>query len=142
MFYEKWKDEALVVDKWFRVQATSELPGAIDRVQALMKHPAFDIRNPNRARSLISAFARANPVHFHAADGSGYRFVAEQVDRARPHQSAGRLGPRAVLRSLEEVRRAAARPRRARRSNRSAPATGYRATSAKWWGAPSPSGAG
>jgi aminopeptidase N len=92
MFYEKWKDEALVVDKWFRVQATSELPGTPDRVKALLGHPAFDMRNPNRARSLLHAFA-GNPVHFHAADGSGYRFVAENVvalDRMNP-QIASRL---------------------------------------------------
>jgi aminopeptidase N len=92
MFHEKWKDEALVVDKWFRVQASSELRGTLERVKALMAHPAFDLRNPNRARSLVHAFA-GNPVHFHAADGAGYRFVAEQVialDRINP-QIASRL---------------------------------------------------
>src|SRR4029079_16033442 len=47
MFYDKWKDEALVVDKWFQVQATSWLPGALARVKALMSHAAFDLRNPN-----------------------------------------------------------------------------------------------
>ena len=88
MFYDKWKDEALVVDKWFRVQATSRLPGALARLEKLAAHPAFDLRNPNRARSLIHAFATDNPVHFHAADGSGYRFVANHVitlDRLNPH---------------------------------------------------------
>src|SRR5258706_5361649 len=93
MFYEKWKDEALVIDKWFRVQATSWLPGTLDRVKALLAHPAFDIRNPNRARSLLHAFAMDNPLHFHAADGIGYRWVAEQVispDKLTP-QDASRL---------------------------------------------------
>ena len=93
MFYEKWKDEALVVDKWFRVQATSWLPGTLDRVKALTRHAAFDIRNPNRARSLLHAFATDNPLHFHAADGSGYRWIAEQVvalDKLNP-QVASRL---------------------------------------------------
>jgi aminopeptidase N len=80
MFYDKWKDEALVVDKWFRVQAASLLPGAIDRVRRLTEHPAFDPRNPNRARSLLHTFAD-NPLYFHAADGSGYRLVAEWVVR-------------------------------------------------------------
>ena len=92
MFYEKWKDEALVVDKWFRAQATSDLPKTLERVKALLAHPAFDIRNPNRARSVLHSFA-ATPVHFHAADGEGYRFVAEQVialDRINP-QIASRL---------------------------------------------------
>ncbi|MGE5616460.1 MAG: aminopeptidase N C-terminal domain-containing protein, partial [Bacillota bacterium] len=93
MFYDKWKDEALVVDKWFRVQATSWLPGTLDRVKALAGHPAFDLRNPNRARSLLHAFAMENPLHFHAADGSGYRWIAQQVvalDRLNP-QVASRL---------------------------------------------------
>ncbi len=93
MFYEKWKDEALVVDKWFRVQATSWLPGTLARVKALTGHAAFDLKNPNRARALLHAFALDNPLHFHAADGSGYRWVAEQVvalDRLNP-QVASRL---------------------------------------------------
>ena len=93
MFHDKWKDEALVVDKWFRVQATSWLPGTLDRVKKLLEHPAFDLKNPNRARSLLHAFAMDNPLHFHAADGSGYRFIAEQVvalDRLNP-QVASRL---------------------------------------------------
>jgi aminopeptidase N len=93
MFYEKWKDEALVIDKWFRVQATSYLPGTLERVKNLTTHPAFDIKNPNRARALLHAFAMDNPLHFHAADGSGYRWVAEQLvalDRLNP-QVAARL---------------------------------------------------
>ncbi len=93
MFLEKWKDEALVVDKWFRVQATSSLPGTIAHLQALAAHPAFDLRNPNRARSLLHSFAMDNPVHFHASDGSGYRWIASQVvalDRLNP-QVASRL---------------------------------------------------
>jgi aminopeptidase N len=93
MFYEKWKDEALVIDKWFRVQATSWLPGTLDRVKALTAHPKFDMRNPNRARALLHAFALDNPLHFHAADGSGYRWVAVQVielDKLNP-QVASRL---------------------------------------------------
>jgi aminopeptidase N len=93
MFYEKWKDEALVVDKWFRVQATSWLPGTLTRVKALTSHAAFDLKNPNRARALLHAFATDNPLHFHAADGGGYQWVAEQVialDRLNP-QVASRL---------------------------------------------------
>ncbi len=93
MFHDKWKDEALVVDKWFRVQAASDLPGALARVEKLVAHPAFDLKNPNRARSVLQAFATENPVHFHAADGSGYRFIANHVialDRINP-QVASRL---------------------------------------------------
>jgi len=93
MFHDKWKEEALVVDKWFRVQATAWLPGTLERVKALAAHPAFDLRNPNRVRSLVHSFAFENPLHFHAADGSGYRWVAGQVvalDRLNP-QVASRL---------------------------------------------------
>ncbi|HSN20786.1 MAG TPA: aminopeptidase N [Usitatibacter sp.] len=93
MFHEKWRDEALVIDKWFRVQATSWLPGTLERVKALVAHADFDLRNPNRARALLHSFAMDNPLHFHAADGSGYRWIAEQVvalDRLNP-QVASRL---------------------------------------------------
>ncbi|HEX3060444.1 MAG TPA: aminopeptidase N [Usitatibacter sp.] len=93
MFHDKWKDEALVIDKWFRVQATSWLPGTLDRVKALSAHAAFDLKNPNRARALLHSFAMENPLHFHAADGSGYAWIAEQVvalDKLNP-QVASRL---------------------------------------------------
>jgi len=93
MFHDKWKDEALVLDKWFRVQSTSWLPGTLARVKALTAHPAFDLRNPNRARAVLHAFATDNPLHFHAADGSGYAWIAGEVvalDRLNP-QVASRL---------------------------------------------------
>ena len=78
-FYERWRREALVVDKWLALQATSWLPGTLDVVKALMAHEAFNLRNPNKVRALIGAFCQANPVHFHARDGSGYTFLADQV---------------------------------------------------------------
>jgi aminopeptidase N len=77
-FHQQWKDEALVVDKWLGVQAQSRLPNALAEVQKLTKHPSFDIKNPNKVYSLIRGFG-ANHVRFHAADGSGYRFIAEQI---------------------------------------------------------------
>ena len=77
-FYGKWKDEPLVVDKWLSVQAMSRLPGTLARVRELLAHPAFDIKVPNKVYSLIRAFA-ANHVRFHAADGGGYAFLADQV---------------------------------------------------------------
>ena len=77
-FYDKWKTEPLVVDKWLAVQATTRLPSALSDVKRLMTHPAFNIRNPNKVYALIGGF-RGNQVHFHAADGSGYAFLAEQV---------------------------------------------------------------
>ncbi|GLX14226.1 aminopeptidase N [Pseudomonas straminea] len=78
-FAEHFKDNALVMDQWFSVQAASTLPGGLARVQALMEHPAFTLKNPNKVRALIGAFAGQNLVNFHAIDGSGYRFLADQV---------------------------------------------------------------
>ncbi|HEY1181877.1 MAG TPA: aminopeptidase N [Rhodocyclaceae bacterium] len=77
-FHDQWQHEALVVDKWLLVQAQSRLPNALSEVEALTQHPSFDIRNPNKVYSLIRAFG-ANHARFHAADGSGYRFIAEQI---------------------------------------------------------------
>ena len=79
VFYTRWRHEALVVDKWLSVQATSRLPDTLAVVQGLMGHEAFNLRNPNKVRALIGAFSQANPVHFHAADGSGYTFLAERI---------------------------------------------------------------
>jgi aminopeptidase N len=78
-FYEQWRDEALVIDKWFALQASSHNLDTFDTVQKLMQHPAFDLRNPNRVRSLIGAFSQANPLHFHEANGQGYQFLGDQI---------------------------------------------------------------
>jgi len=77
-FYAKWKSEPLVVDKWLAVQASSRLPGTLGEVQRLMSHEAFNIKNPNKVYALIGGF-RGNQVRFHAADGAGYRFLADQI---------------------------------------------------------------
>ncbi len=77
-FYEKWQHEPLVVDKWLAVQSTSRLPDTLPRVKRLLSHPAFDIKVPNKVYALIRGFA-SNHVRFHAADGSGYAFLADQV---------------------------------------------------------------
>jgi aminopeptidase N len=78
-FYRQWRNEALVVGKWFTLQATCPLPGTLDRVKALLSHPAFDLRLPNHVRSLIGAFSQSNPVNFHGKDGAGYEFLADHV---------------------------------------------------------------
>jgi aminopeptidase N len=77
-FYRKWKDEPLVVDKWLAVQSGSRLPTALADTRRLMEHPAFNIRNPNKVYALLGGF-RGNQVRFHAADGAGYAFFADQV---------------------------------------------------------------
>ncbi|KND57973.1 Membrane alanine aminopeptidase N [Candidatus Burkholderia verschuerenii] len=95
-FYRRFEKEALVIDKWFALQATQR--GGPDRkvmeiVRKLMQHQAFTLKNPNRARSLIFSFCSGNPAQFHAPDGSGYQFWAEQVialDALNP-QVAARL---------------------------------------------------
>ena len=78
-FADVFKDNPLVMDQWFSVQAACALPGALQRVEQLMQHPAFTLKNPNKVRSLIGAFAGQNLLGFHQADGSGYRFLADQV---------------------------------------------------------------
>lgn len=92
-FYKQWSHEPLVVDQWFVAQATCQLPGALSRVKALLDHPDFEIRNPNKVRSLIGAFCGQNHVGFHDGSGSGYEFLADQVlvlDKLNP-QIASRL---------------------------------------------------
>lgn len=92
-FYEQWKHEALVVNLWFGIQAGSSRTGVLQRVEALKSHPAFDIKNPNKAGALLGGFCTMNPNNFHHIDGSGYEFIADQVielDKINP-QVASRL---------------------------------------------------
>jgi aminopeptidase N len=77
-FAERWHDDPLVMDKYFALLASSQIPCALDHVRAALEHPAFSIKNPNKVYSLLRTFGR-NMLHFHAADGSGYRFMADQV---------------------------------------------------------------
>jgi aminopeptidase N len=94
-FHERWHGEALVVDKWLSVQASSRLADTLAVVRRLLLHPAFDLHNPNKVYALINTFGN-NHVRFHAADGSGYRFLAEQIaqlERVNP-QVAARLARR------------------------------------------------
>ena len=78
-FAEHFKDNPLVMDQWFSVQAGNTQPGGLERVQHLMQHPAFTLKNPNKVRALIGAFANQNLVNFHRADGAGYGFLADQI---------------------------------------------------------------
>ena len=100
-FYTDFDSEALVIDKWFTIQAGSPIAD-VAQVRSLMRHTSFSMKNPNRARSLIFAFCNGNPAQFHAPDGSGYAFWAEQVaalDAINP-QVASRLA-----RSMDRWRR-------------------------------------
>ncbi len=77
-FYQQWSDTALVVDKWFSAQASASYPDALNEILSLEQHEAFNLMNPNRARSLIGAF-QANNVVFHDTSGQGYQFLADKV---------------------------------------------------------------
>ena len=108
-FHARFADQPLVMDKWFALQAKEQSDGALPRIAALAAHDAFHIGNPNRFRALVGTFAQANPLLFHAPDGSGYRFVAEQIGRiveANPQLSARLLNVFAIGTRLDEGRQA------------------------------------
>jgi aminopeptidase N len=95
-FYERWQDEPLAVNLWFQIQAGATTPGGLERVQALQAHAAFDIRNPNKVRSLIGAFCNINAVNFHRQDGAGYAFLADNIitlNSLNPQIAARQLTP-------------------------------------------------
>ncbi|ATR84140.1 aminopeptidase N [Pseudomonas sp. HLS-6] len=108
-FADHFKDNPLVMDQWFSVQAASTLPGGLARVKALMQHPAFTMKNPNKVRALIGAFAGQNLVNFHAADGSGYRFLADlviELNALNPQIASRQLAPLTRWRKYDAARQA------------------------------------
>ncbi len=108
-FAEHFKDNPLVMDQWFSVQAASGLPGGLARVKALMQHPAFTLKNPNKVRALIGAFAGQNLINFHAADGSGYRFLADlviELNALNPQIASRQLSPLTRWRKYDSARQA------------------------------------
>ena len=95
-FYERWKHDPLVIDKWFALQARDPSEGALGRVLGLTAHPAFDAKTPNRLRALVAVFASMNPARFHDPSGAGYRFLADQIlatDAFNPNIAARLLEP-------------------------------------------------
>jgi len=93
-FYDRYRADTLVIDKWFGLQAVAQREDVLDRVRALAGHPDFTLANPNRARSLIGSFAM-NQWAFHRSGGEGYKFLADMIlelDRINP-QVAARLVP-------------------------------------------------
>jgi len=109
IFAEHFKDNPLVMDQWFSVQAASSLPGGLARVKALMQHPAFTLKNPNKVRALVGAFAGQNLVNFHAADGSGYRFLADlviELNALNPQIASRQLAPLTRWRKYDAARQA------------------------------------
>jgi aminopeptidase N len=106
-FYQKWQYNALVVDKWFALQASAKLPNTVSHVKKLTQHSAFDIKNPNKVYALIGTFANRNMSGFHAADGEGYQFLADvvlQLDAINPQIAARMVKPFSEWRRFDNSR--------------------------------------
>ncbi|MCC3305058.1 aminopeptidase N [Sneathiella sp. HT1-7] len=106
-YYQKWQKDALIVDKWFTLQAMAVRDSTIDDIKALMEHPAFTLRNPNRLRSLIGAFASGNPVYFHERSGEGYRIlsgVITALNKTNPQIAARLVAPLGQWRRYDKDR--------------------------------------
>jgi aminopeptidase N len=111
-FYQRYRDDPLIIDKWFALQAMTPDPGTLDRVRALTEHAAFSMTNPNRVRSLIGSFAQGNPTQFNRPDGAGYEFIADRILALDPNnpQVASRMTTAfKSWRMLESGRRARAK---------------------------------
>jgi aminopeptidase N len=107
-FEAKWHGEALALDKWFELQAQSARGDTLEVVRALIRHPRFNARNPNRVRSLVGAFALRNFTRFHAPDGAGYTFAADQVrelDPVNPQLASAIAGAFNLWKRFSEPRR-------------------------------------
>lgn len=105
-FYDAAAGDALVLNKWFAIQASADQPGTLDTVKALKSHKDFLINNPNRARSLISVFA-GNMGHFHARDGKGYAFIADcvlELDKLNPQVASRLVGSFSSWKRFDETR--------------------------------------
>jgi aminopeptidase N len=105
-FYNAWRADPLVLDKWFAIQALSPLPDTLRAVEALKTHPDFDVRNPNRIRALISSFA-GNQVRFQDRSGDGYRLYADtiiQLDPTNGQVAARMVSPLGQWRRFDAAR--------------------------------------
>lgn len=108
-FYDKWKEESLVVNQWLSVQASSPVPGTLNTVKALTKHEAFDVKNPNKIRALIGGFCMRNAINFHDRSGEGYAFLADQIiilDRQNPQIASRLLTPLTKWKKYDDNRQA------------------------------------
>ncbi|WP_129543995.1 aminopeptidase N [Serratia sp. 1D1416] len=108
-FDERWHQDGLVMDKWFVLQGSSPAADVLSKVRALLQHRSFSLSNPNRTRSLIGGFASGNPAAFHAADGSGYQFLAEilsDLNQRNPQIAARLIEPLIRLKRYDAGRQA------------------------------------
>lgn len=105
-FYDRWQHDPLVVNKWLRIQATSQLPNTLTMVKQLMQHAAFDLKNPNKVYALIGGFG-SNLVRFHDKSGKGYEFITEvilQLDSLNPQTAARMMQPFTRLQQFDKER--------------------------------------
>jgi aminopeptidase N len=106
-FEAKWRQDGLVLDNWFRLQATAPGEGTLAQVRQLMSHPTFSLNNPNRVRALIGAFISANPLQFHRLDGAGYDLlvsVLEQLNDSNPQVASRLVTPLIQFSRLDDAR--------------------------------------
>jgi aminopeptidase N len=106
-FYQKWKNDSLVVNQWFSLQAANAEYSSIETINTLCNHPDFDIKNPNKVRSVVSVFAGQNLLNFHKLDGSGYEFLAEKVielNELNPQVASRLLGPLTKWKKFDATR--------------------------------------
>ena len=111
-FEIRWGHDPLVMDKWFSLQARSRRSDTLDNVIRLVDHPGFDVRNPNRVRSLLGAFGYGNPVRFHDHSGRAYEFLADrilEIDPLNPQTAARLVGVFSRWTRLEPIRKALAK---------------------------------
>ncbi|MDR5898128.1 aminopeptidase N [Halomonas vilamensis] len=107
-FGEKWAHDPLVMDQWFTIQVTRPQEDALERVKHLMQHPAFSLKNPNKVRALIGAFAQ-NRINFHRLDGAGYALLADvviELNRLNPEIAARLITPLTRWQRFDETRQA------------------------------------
>ncbi|MFV0339190.1 MAG: aminopeptidase N C-terminal domain-containing protein, partial [Parachlamydiaceae bacterium] len=106
-FYEQFKDDPQVVDKWLSLEASANVEGVIERIKALSKHPAFSFTTPNKVRSLYSVFCMRNPEQFHRFDGKGYQLLSDliyKLDDINPSTSARLVSPLTQWRKFDDKR--------------------------------------
>lgn len=106
-YYDAWQNDALVIDRWFSLQALSTLPDTLAKVKTLTQHPAFDIKNPNKVYALVGAFTNRNPAAFHTANGEGYVFLREivqQLDKLNPLIAARMVKPLTTWKRYDKER--------------------------------------
>jgi len=109
-FEQQWRTQPLVLDKWFSVQAQAPGPGTANAVRRLLQHPRFSMRNPNRVRALIGAFANRNPTGFHRRDGAGYVLLSDvviELNATNPQVASRMVSAFNPWRHFEPTRRAA-----------------------------------